>query len=51
MGQDGYKEWACVDCGHEVLSKNLPYFKWTDGHKCRFVEVKNFTVTKNEENK
>ena len=34
------KEWICPTCGHEVLADERPSpIKWTDGHRCVFMEV------------
>ena len=38
------KHWKCVDCGQEVMAGEDPaggiFDRWSDGHKCRFAEVK-----------
>jgi len=35
------KSYVCAYCNHEVISNRKPEpIKWTDGHVCRFVEVK-----------
>lgn len=39
--EKSWKHWVCVDCGHEVSAIDRPApIRWTDGHCCRFQEVK-----------
>ena len=38
---NGYKDWYCPGCGHEVLAKDKPEsIWWNDGHRCWFIEDK-----------
>ena len=34
-----FKEWRCMECGHEVHATEKPQpIRWDDGHVCYFAE-------------
>jgi hypothetical protein len=50
------KWWKCIECGQEVVAQENPtetFPMWSDGHKCKFIEVKkkNKRKIKNEHTK
>lgn len=46
-----YKDYVCVDCGHEILIASKPQpIRWSDGHVCYFVESKP-TIEERKESK